>query len=115
MERKLIKKIVIAIMLLSIVFIYSLTKVSLADTTPIDLNSLNDISTGVENNGTNTSVNSSVENSTENSINNAVVNNVSTNTSKLPQTGSNNEIIFVVGLTVLVGTTIFIYGKMKKI
>ena len=38
---------------------------------------------------------------------------VSQDSTTLPKTGSNNEVIFIIGITILVGTTVFIYNKTK--
>ena len=45
---------------------------------------------------------------TSNTTNNAV-----SNSTRLPQTGSNTEIIFIIGITVLAGTAITLYNKTK--
>ena len=54
----------------------------------------------------NTITNNNVETNKTNTV-------VSQDSTTLPKTGSNNEVIFIIGITILVGTTVFIYNKTK--
>lgn len=90
---------------------YLWTGVALADTAPIDFNSFEDMTStnNTSTSGNNTvSTNNTTSNTTSNTTNNAV-----SNSTKLPQTGSNTEIIFIIGITVLAGTAITLYNKTK--
>lgn len=109
---KTISKIVLFIA----ITVYAVTGISFADTSPIDLNSLEDMPS-ISNTENNVTTNN-------NTVNNTVINNTTTqnstnttsvNASKIPQTGSNTEVIFGVGITVLVATSIVIYKKTKII
>ena len=86
------------------VFMYIFSGIVFADSTPLDFSSFEDMdSTG----GNNTITNNNVEtNNTTNTV-------VSQDSTTLPKTGSNNEVIFIIGITILVGTTVFIYNKTK--
>lgn len=106
---------IIGILLAGVVLMYLWTGVALADTAPInfdsfeDMTSTNNTST-TENNTveTNNTTNNTTSNTTSNTTNNAV-----SNSTRLPQTGSNTEIIFIIGITVLAGTAITLYNKTK--
>ncbi len=114
---KTISKIVLFIA----ITVYAVTGISFADTSPIDLNSLEDMPSisNTENNVTtnNNTVNNTVINNTttQNTATQNSTNTTSVNASKIPQTGSNTEVIFGVGITVLVATSIVIYKKTKII
>ena len=90
---------IIGILLAGVVLMYLWTGVALADTAPINFDSFEDMTS------TN---NTTVNNTTSNTTNNAV-----SNSTRLPQTGSNTEIIFIIGITVLAGTAITLYNKTK--
>lgn len=98
---------IIGILLAGVILMYLWTGVALADTAPIDFDSFEDMTST---NNTSTSGNNTVStnNTTSNTTNNAV-----SNSTKLPQTGSNTEIIFIIGITVLAGTAITLYNKTK--
>lgn len=102
---------IIGILLAGVVLMYLWTGVALADTAPINFDSFEDMTST---NNTSTTENNTVEtnnttsNTTSNTTNNAV-----SNSTKLPQTGSNTEIIFIIGITVLAGTAITLYNKTK--
>ena len=85
---------IIGILLAGVVLMYLWTGVALADTAPINFDSFEDMT--------------STNNTTSNTTNNAV-----SNSTRLPQTGSNTEIIFIIGITVLAGTAITLYNKTK--
>lgn len=94
---------------------YLWTGVALADTAPIDFDSFEDMTStnntstsGNNTVSTNNTTNNTTSNTTSNTTNNAV-----SNSTKLPQTGSNTEIIFIIGITVLAGTAITLYNKTK--
>lgn len=108
MKGEIIKKIMV-ILLSGVILMYLFSRISFADTTPIDFNTLENI--GGASSTTNESTNK-VANNTNNVVNSAK-NNAIKNTSVLPATGSNNEIIFATGLTILIGTTIYIYKKTR--
>ncbi len=105
MKGKLTKKL-IGILLSGVILIYLFSGISFADTTQIDLSSLETI-------GEEPTTTTGNTNAPANNIVNTVENNTIANTSVLPQTGSNNEIIFVAGLTILIGTTVYIYKKTR--
>lgn len=98
---------IIGILLAGVVLMYLWTGVALADTAPINFDSFEDMTST---NNTSTTENNTVEtnNTTSNTTNNAV-----SNSTRLPQTGSNTEIIFIIGITVLAGTAITLYNKTK--
>ncbi|MBO5349582.1 MAG: hypothetical protein J6A89_07190 [Clostridia bacterium] len=107
MRGNLIKK-VITILLSIVIFMYLFSGIVSADTPQIDLNSLQNISETIQTTNENdTTSNTSTDNRAEeeNDDNRA-------NTPHV-QAGSNTETTFVVGLTLLIGTTIFIYTKTK--
>ena len=93
---------IIGILLAGVVLMYLWTGVALADTAPINFDSFEDMTST---NNTSTTENNTVE---TNTTNNAV-----SNSTRLPQTGSNTEIIFIIGITVLAGTAITLYNKTK--
>lgn len=102
---------IIGILLAGVILMYLWTGVALADTAPIDFNSFEDMTStnNTSTSGNNTvSTNNTTNNTTSNTTNNAV-----SNSTKLPQTGSNTEIIFIIGITVLAGTAITLYNKTK--
>lgn len=102
---------IIGILLAGVILMYLWTGVALADTAPIDFNSFEDMTStnNTSTSGNNTvSTNNTTSNTTSNTTNNAV-----SNSTKLPQTGSNTEIIFIIGITVLAGTAITLYNKTK--
>ncbi len=107
---------IIGILLAGVVLMYLWTGVALADTAPINFDSFEDMTstnnTSTTENNTvetnNTTVNNTTSNTTSNTTNNAV-----SNSTRLPQTGSNTEIIFIIGITVLAGTAITLYNKTK--
>lgn len=116
MKNIIIKK-VIGVILAGVILMYLFSGVAFA---AIDINS--DSFESIENGTTNTTsvannvstVNQSTN--TTSTVNNVVKNNsVQNNTVTLPKTGSNNEFIFIGGLTILIGTTVFIYKKTKII
>ena len=87
---------------------YLWTGVALADTAPINFDSFEDMTST---NNTSTTENNTVE--TNNTTVNNTTNNAVSNSTRLPQTGSNTEIIFIIGITVLAGTAITLYNKTK--
>ncbi len=97
------------------VFMYIFSGIVFADSAPLDFGSFQDMnSTGGNNTAVvsqnNTITNNNVEtNNTTNKTNTVV----SQDSTTLPKTGSNNEVIFIIGITILVGTTVFIYNKTK--
>lgn len=106
---------IIGILLAGVILMYLWTGVALADTAPIDFNSFEDMTStnntstsGNNTVSTNNTTNNTTSNTTSNTTNNAV-----SNSTKLPQTGSNTEIIFIIGITVLAGTAITLYNKTK--
>lgn len=101
----------IGILLAGVILMYLWTGVVLADTAPINLDSdvFEDVTSSSGNN-TSTPANNAV--STNNTVNNTT-NNAVSNSTRLPQTGSNTEIIFIIGITVLAGTAITLYNKTK--
>lgn len=102
---------IIGILLAGVILMYLWTGVALADTAPIDFDSFEDMTStnNTSTSGNNTvSTNNTTNNTTSNTTNNAV-----SNSTKLPQTGSNTEIIFIIGITVLAGTAITLYNKTK--
>lgn len=106
---------IIGILLAGVVLMYLWTGVALADTAPIDFDSFEDMTStnntstsGNNTVSTNNTTNNTTSNTTSNTTNNAV-----SNSTKLPQTGSNTEIIFIIGITVLAGTAITLYNKTK--
>lgn len=105
----------IGILLAGVILMYLWTGVVLADTAPINLDSdvFEDVTSSSGNN-TSTPANNAV--STNNTVNNTTSNttkNAVSNSTRLPQTGSNTEIIFIIGITVLAGTAITLYNKTK--
>lgn len=97
------------------VFMYIFSGIVFADSAPLDFGSFQDInSTGGNNTAVvsqnNTITNNNVETNKTTNTTNTVVSQDSTT---LPKTGSNNEVIFIIGITILVGTTVFIYNKTK--
>ena len=115
---------IIGILLAGVVFMYLWTGVALADTAPIDFDSFEDMTStnntstsGNNTVSTNNTVNNTTNNTTSNTtsnITNNTTNNAVSNSTKLPQTGSNTEIIFIIGITVLAGTAITLYNKTKN-
>lgn len=106
---------IIGILLAGVILMYLWTGVTLADTAPIDFDSFEDMTStnntstsGNNTVSTNNTTNNTTSNTTSNTTNNAV-----SNSTKLPQTGSNTEIIFIIGITVLAGTAITLYNKTK--
>lgn len=103
------------------VFMYIFSGIVFADSAPLDFGSFQDMnSTGGNNTAVvsqnNTITNNNVEtNNTTNTTNTTNKTNtvVSQDSTTLPKTGSNNEVIFIIGITILVGTTVFIYNKTK--
>ena len=97
------------------VFMYIFSGIVFADSAPLDFGSFQDMnSTGGNNTAVvsqnNTITNNNVEtNNTTNKTNTVV----SQDSTTLQKTGSNNEVIFIIGITILVGTTVFIYNKTK--
>lgn len=114
MEKNLVKKLVFVVLAI-LISICLFSKAVFADTAPIDINSLETIGESTSSSGTETPTSINEVPTAENTAPNNYVetNNTVANTSELPHTGSNVEIIFVVGLTILVGTTIYIYRKTK--
>lgn len=97
------------------VFMYIFSGIVFADSAPLDFGSFQDMnSTGGNNTAVvsqnNTITNNNVETNKTTNTTNTVVSQDSTT---LPKTGSNNEVIFIIGITILVGTTVFIYNKTK--
>lgn len=107
MKGNLVKKI-IGILLTSVIFMYLSAGISSADTTQIDLGSLETIGEDTTTTTTTTTKTSPTKNVIPEVDNKTVA-----NTKTLPQTGSNNEIIFVAGLTILIGTAIYVYKQQK--
>lgn len=109
-----IKKI-IGIMLAGVILMYLWTGVALADTAPINFDSFEDMPSNSTNEATSTNNTSTPVNNT--STTNNIITSTSTNTdlnsTKLPQTGSNTEMVFIIGITVLAGTAIVLYNKTK--
>ena len=106
---------IIGILLAGVILMYLWTGVALADTAPIDFDSFEDMTStnntstsGNNTVSTNNTTNNTTSNTTSNTTNNAV-----SNSTKLPQTRSNTEIIFIIGITVLAGTAITLYNKTK--
>ena len=103
---------IIGILLAGVVLMYLWTGVALADTAPINFDSFEDMTstnnTSTTENNTVETNNTTVNNTTSNTTNNAV-----SNSTRLPQTGSTTEIIFIIGITVLAGTAITLYNKTK--
>lgn len=106
---------IIGILLAGVILMYLWTGVALADTAPIDFDSFEDMTStnntstsGNNTVSTNNTTNNTTSNTTSNTTNNAV-----SNSTRLPQTGSNTEIIFIIGITVLAGTAITLYNKTK--
>lgn len=96
------------------VFMYIFSGIVFADSAPLDFGSFQDMnSTGGNNTAVvsqnNTITNNNVETNKTNKTNTVV----SQDSTTLPKTGSNNEVIFIIGITILVGTTVFIYNKTK--
>ena len=104
---------IIGILLAGVVLMYLWTGVALADTAPINFDSFEDMTST---NNTSTTENNTVE-TNNTTVNNTTVNNTTnnavSNSTRLPQTGSNTEIIFIIGITVLAGTAITLYNKTK--
>lgn len=93
------------------VFMYIFSGIVFADSAPLDFGSFQDMNSTGENNTAvvsqnNTITNNNVETNKTNTV-------VSQDSTTLPKTGSNNEVIFIIGITILVGTTVFIYNKTK--
>lgn len=109
MKGNLIKKLV-GVLLSVVILTYLFSKVAYADTPQIDLNSL-EIIGETPSTTTNEIENNYVQNNTVSEVQNNTV----ANTSALPQTGSNTDIIFVLGITILIGTTVYVYKKTKII
>lgn len=106
---------IIGILLAGVILMYLWTGVALADTAPIDFDSFEDMTStnntstsGNNTVSTNNTTNNTTSNTTSNTTNNAV-----SNSTRLPQTGSNTELIFIIGITVLAGTAITLYNKTK--
>ena len=97
------------------VFMYIFSGIVFADSAPLDFGSFQDMnSTGGNNTAVvsqnNTITNNNVEtNNTTNKTNTVV----SQDSTTLTKKGTNNEVIFIIGITILVGTTVFIYNKTK--
>lgn len=103
---------IIGILLAGVVLMYLWTGVALADTAPINFDSFEDMTSTTNN--TSTTENNTVEtNNTTNNTTSNTTNNAVSNSTRLPQTGSNTEIIFIIGITVLAGTAITLYNKTK--
>ncbi len=111
MEKNIIKKVAF-IVLAVLISIGLFSRVAFADTAPIDINSLETIGEATPSSSTQTPTSTNETPTTGNTVSGAT-NNTIVNTRELPHTGSNTEIIFFVGLTILVGTTIYIYKKVK--
>ena len=93
------------------VFMYIFSGIVFADSAPLDFGSFQDMnSTGGNNTAVVSQNNTITNNNVETNKTNTVVSQDSTT---LPKTGSNNEVIFIIGITILVGTTVFIYNKTK--
>lgn len=93
------------------VFMYIFSGIVFADSEPLDFGSFQDMnSTGGNNTAVVSQNNTITNNNVETNKTNTVVSQDSTT---LPKTGSNNEVIFIIGITILVGTTVFIYNKTK--
>lgn len=94
------------------VFMYIFSGIVFADSAPLDFGSFQDMNSTGGNNTAVVSQNNTITNKTTNTTNktNTVVSQDSTT---LPKTGSNNEVIFIIGIIILVGTTVFIYNKTK--
>ena len=93
------------------VFMYIFSGIVFADSAPLDFVSFQDMnSTGGNNTAVVSQNNTITNNNVETNKTNTVVSQDSTT---LPKTGSNNEVIFIIGITILVGTTVFIYNKTK--
>ena len=100
------------------VFMYIFSGIVLADSAPLDFGSFQDMnSTGGNNTAVvsqnNTITNNNVETNNTTNTTNKTNTVVSQDSTTLPKTGSNNEVIFIIGITILVGTTVFIYNKTK--
>ena len=100
------------------VFMYIFSGIVFADSAPLDFGSFQDInSTGGNNTAVvsqnNTITNNNVETNKTTNTTNKTNTVVSQDSTTLPKTGSNNEVIFIIGITILVGTTVFIYNKTK--
>lgn len=105
----------IMILLVSALLMYVITGRSYAD----DIINLDSLET-IEEIETTTESNDVIDigGNTATETNNVVQNNVTTNSSSsnqttLPETGSNTEIIFIIGVTVLAGTAIYVHKKSK--
>ena len=93
------------------VFMYIFSGIVFADSAPLDFGSFQDMnSTGGNNTAVVSQNNTITNNNVETNKTNTVVSQDSTT---LPKTGSNNEVIFIISITILVGTTVFIYNKTK--
>lgn len=108
MKNNLVRK-VIEIAIAVVFFMYLLSKIVLADTAQIDLNSFENMTSTTQNTINNTAVQQNNSTNTATKTNSTVT----SDSKKLPQTGSNNEIVFVIGIGVLVGTAVVIYKKTK--
>ena len=100
------------------VFMYIFSGIVFADSAPLDFGSFQDMnSTGGNNTAVvsqnNTITNNNVETNKTTNTTNKTNTVVSQDSTTLPKTGSNNEVIFIIGITILVGTTVFIYNKTK--
>lgn len=115
MEKNLIKKVVF-IVLAVLISICLFSGVAFADTAPIDINSLETIGESTTNTGTSAPINEvpTTQNTVPEVTNSSTItNNTVANTTELPHTGSNTGIVFVIGITILAGITIYIYRKTK--
>ena len=121
-NNSLIKKCVIALILVLLVM-YIATGSSFADNASDDVINLDDLGPieTIQSSEESASGNNNVikTDNTINGLNNLVenttlvTNSSITNKSALPKTGSNTEIIFLIGIAVLGVTTIYIYKKSK--
>lgn len=117
MEKNLIKKVVF-IVLAVLISICLFSGVAFADTTPIDINSLETIGESTPSSSTETPTSVNEVPTTQNTVpevtnSSTITNNTVANTTELPHTGSNTGIVFVIGITILAGITIYIYRKTK--
>lgn len=109
MKEKVMKNSILLVLSI-IIFTFLFSKIIFADT-QVDLNSFGNIES-TNSNTTNAVTNNSSTNNTTNTANTA--NTINNTTPKvLSKTGSNTEIIFAVGSIILVGTTVYIYKKIK--
>ena len=124
-KNNLIKKVILVLLTVSLLM-YIMTGRSFADDI-INLDSFETIGSenatqtttdNVISNDINTTNQIITNNQTTNIVNNTVTNSVGTNssltnTTAIPEAGSNTEIIFIIGVTVLAGTAIHLNKKSK--